>query len=383
MQQHRVLIWERVIIADPIMVSSAQLNGSVVANALVDSTVASFSLLNGSEGAGLLVFNNNNIETAIVILQRFFSFVSTSSDHQFWAHFCTALKQRAKPFLIGLQTQALLHDFHIHLTVTDADCPICRRAPLSEYVGLFCVEVPLPLPISYMALIHKYSTSDSRYLCSEACSGKDVHIIDCMDGTVEGKILKLKFFAPLFFISQKFNVTIAFTWTAKGTWMTKEGNVIETILATRSIKDVEVEYVQHAFSKTDSYYQSDSSNFGKLISNIYDQDTVQSEISISDSTLNALSHSNLSTKKISSSEMRLSCEKFHINLKFKYPINYDGVRIKLSRVQKNVKIFSSRQSQCFEEEKSVYDAHPDNQLSLPPKDLDYRVLVCCSILRKK
>ena len=382
-QQQRVLIWEKDIIAHPIMISPSQSVGSVIVNALVESTVASaFSLLHGSEGVGLHVLNNNNIETAIHILQRFFSFVSTSGDHQFWVHLCATLKQKAKPFLSGLQIQALLHDFHIHLTVTEADCPICRRSPLSEYVGLFCAEVPLPLPVPYltpcfMALVHKYTTSDSRYICTEACSGGDVHIIDSIDGTVEGKVLKLKFFAPLFFIRQKFSVTIAFTW------MTEEGNVINTILPTSSIEGVQVEFVQHTFSKTasESHYQSDYSSFGKLITNIYDQDTAQSEISLSDSALNALSHSNLSTKKISSREIQLSCGTFYFNMKFKYPINYDGVKIKLSRTQKNVKIISSRQAQCFEEEISTYDAHPDHQLSLPPKDSDYQVLVCHSALQ--
>ncbi len=61
----------------------------------------------------------------------------------FWREYCNLLKKE-KVFgldLWELQTMMLMHGLHIHLTVTDRECPICRGMEIAEFVGSFKVRV--------------------------------------------------------------------------------------------------------------------------------------------------------------------------------------------------------------------------------------------------
>jgi 2-polyprenyl-3-methyl-5-hydroxy-6-metoxy-1,4-benzoquinol methylase len=370
-QQQRVLIWENVTTQPTLVSKGVPHIPTSITDTICDSIVElSFSLMRSN--GGLQVLNNSNVETAVLMLQKFYSSV-WSEDHHVWELLCRSLKARAKPFLNGLQTQALLHDLHIHLTVDESTCHKCRHIPLNECIGLFCTEVPCPLPPNFktpcfMAFIHKHSTSDSHFLYGEAQSSGDVHIIDSIDGTMSNKTLKLKFFAPLYFVKEHFKVTIAIT-----TMSPLGRNIIKTILPTSNIKDCQIKFEYYRFSQgITALHKTISSNFGKLIYNVCYEDYVESEIIVSDSAVKslALNSSGLSTNMISSSEIQLLCGVFQFNLRFQFPISYDLVSIKLSRVNKTIKIISPRRVQSFYEEKPFFIACPDHQLSLPPLELD-------------
>ena len=51
----------------------------------------------------------------------------------------------SKLFLHTIETQMLLHDIHIHLTVTEDDCPICKEIPLEDMIAMVCTDIPLDL----------------------------------------------------------------------------------------------------------------------------------------------------------------------------------------------------------------------------------------------
>lgn len=114
------------------------------------------------------------------------------------------------PFLTGLQTQALLHDLHMHLTVDENSCPICRHSPIEEYIGLFCAEVPFLKAGSQhhlMAFIHPHSSLQKGVPLD--LYEKDMQVIDSSDATMHDKTLMLKFFAPILFAMKNLNATMA------------------------------------------------------------------------------------------------------------------------------------------------------------------------------
>ena len=78
-----------------------------------------------------------SVETFLCILHQFLKQVEpTTSSPQFLAPLCAAIKgePRLMPYLIQLQTQSLLHGIHMHLIITEDDCPICRGKPLETYI---------------------------------------------------------------------------------------------------------------------------------------------------------------------------------------------------------------------------------------------------------
>lgn len=91
---------------------------------------------------------------------------------------------------------------------------------------------------------------------------------------------------------------------------------------------------------------------------MYDGDQVQTEISLSETALEALAIHKLNTKQISRMEIQLSCRLYEYRLTFKYPVDYNQISIKLRKIS----ITSRRISQDFDEEKPLFSTIPDHQL---------------------
>ncbi len=219
-----------------------------------------------------------------------------------------------------------------------------------------------------MALIHKYTSSDAQYLVNEAKSGKDVNIIDCMYGTVEKNVLKLRFYAPLKFLVQGYKITIA---------LSRMGFLIHAN-NNESMTALSIPYVQYNFKPTHSQHFSfdGSDSLGNLISHICEGDVASSEVSFSDSAMAAKTSNEISVKKLVSNEIEVSCGPLHTCiLKYRYPINYDGIKIKLSRKTKIAQIICPRLVHQFDEEDPAFIASPDHQLSLPPWQLSMESMI--------
>ncbi len=78
----------------------------------------------------------------------------------------------------------------------------------------------------------------------------------------------------------------------------------------------------------------------------------------------------LSVEKVTSNEVEISCGPLHTCiLKYHYPINYDGIKIKFSRKTKIAQIICPRQIHQFDEEEPAFIASPDHHLSLPPQTM--------------
>lgn len=375
-QQHsRTLIWENVSANSFKLPHLPPLVSGNITDGLFDSLrVATLSFLTNFAGQSTL--NDNCIETAILTLQAFSSSLNaeSSTSYQFWETLSSALSLKMKPFLNGLQTQFLLHKLHMHLTVNEGNCPICKHSPVEDYVGLFCAKVQLPIQYMtpfFMALVHRYSSSDSRYLCNEALSGKDVHIFDSIDGRVEGSILKLNFFVPLHFVERDYNITLALSYR------TQERNIIVTCLTTTNLRDVQIDFMHYDFSQTVPLSKTGSnlSNFGELTSHIGDGERIWSEIKLSGSTLEALKLQKLTVDRVSSNKIKLSCGTIGFDLDLNFPVNYDRISVKLSKSQGTLKLVCPRQAHDFAEERPIFIAAPDHELSLPPQHIKDEIMV--------
>lgn len=379
-QHNRTLIWENVSAQPFILSALPPLVSGNITDALFDSIqAATFSLMKkATEGKSIL--NNMCIETAILVLQKFSSQLSKiSTSYQFWEPVSTVFRQNMKPFLNSMQTQLLLHKMHIHLTVTENTCPVCKHTPLQEHVGLFRAKVLLPLKYltpHFLALLHCYASSDSQYLCKEALSGKNVHIFDCIDGDVQDNCLLLKFFAPLEFVSKGYNVTIALSCLGP------EKNLIVTCLPTTDIRDLQVDFQEYSFLTVEQTCSSAAGQFGELTSHVGDERQICSEIKLSGATSEALKHHKLKVNKVSSTKLKILCETSYFELDLNYPIDYDKVSVKIYKSQQIIKLICPRQSHNFWEDKSVLIALPDHELTLPPHKVSDEIVLCHSGMQK-
>ena len=199
-----------------------------------------------------LVVSNNNTETVMQELQNFKALANAGDDdYQFWEPFSTGLCTFLvfKPYQHSLHTQAILHGLHMH--INGFSCPMCMHIPTDEYLGLFCAELSLPLEIphtysNFMALIHSSPTlpvkNIQRMSLMELCT-ENISVIDSFDGVVVGKKLRLNFFAPLDFIADDLNVTIArFILREEG------GNLVKIALSATKIEDLKIDFEEYVFS---------------------------------------------------------------------------------------------------------------------------------------
>ncbi len=382
-QQGRLLVWQKVL-SPPLVISELPpLQVNNLTKALANSVKASAFTLLDSCGNSQAVLNNICIETAVHVLQTFMTnILEVDKNYHFWDPLSSVLCSEAKPFLHGLQTQCLLHNLHIHLTVDEGDCPICTNTSMEKHLGLFCANISLPMPYTtphFMALIHQKTSSDAQYWCSESIDGKDVHIIDCIHGEENTKTLKLKFFAPLKFVAQNYKITIVLSQR------TEAKNTILTAVPTTSLKSMLIDFIKYDFSYRHQPQQSHpetNEDFGKLKLHICDGDEANSEIALSDSAVEMLRYEKLSTKKISSDEFKLICGTLHFILKYKYPINYDSIKVKRFKSMNVIQITSPRDAHKFVEEQPIFIKTPDNQLSLLPKNVNDGIIECHTSMQK-
>ena len=87
-----------------------------------------------------------SVESFISILHQFLKNVRyATSDHQFLEPLSTAIKSDScyKPHLIQLQTQLMLHGIHMHLIVTEDNCPTCTGQPLNSYLQQYTISLDI------------------------------------------------------------------------------------------------------------------------------------------------------------------------------------------------------------------------------------------------
>ena len=328
-----------------------------------------FSLLNYGPGESKIMLSRNSIETALSMLKRFISLSGGStSAFSYWEPLCSALNQFAGPFLHCLQTQFLLHEVHAHLTLSEEDCPICQKTALSNKLGLFCANIELGDPQQctpfFMAFIHQCSSMDSEFLQKEAINGGDVHIFDCFDDAWSQNHLNLYFFAPLTFAQNKYKVSIAFVHR------TYTHNFVFTKLSLQ-LQDIQVPWKKYTFYQTEQIFKSGSSSpFGTVTLHTCDGGKSETEISLSELTLDALSSSKLETSKISSHEVMLQCGSLNFHLRLSYPINYGSVKIGVSKSKGFLSVSCQRQSYSLADERPCFIVSPDHKLSIPPSKPD-------------
>ena len=373
--QTKLLIWEKVKMS--IQKMSDLPGSSNIITVLCHSfcLTATRLLLSKRQYGYLDTVESHCTETFITILNSFIAVLDVNvSNYQFWSPLCKRLLQedRIKPFLHTLQTQCILHNLHIHLTVTDETCPICSTTlSVTKCIHQFSLEVHLPLQSQsrFLVFIHKTDCIDTQQLHSESLLGKDIHIFDCLTESVERNKLILSFYCPRTFADKKYNVTLVkYTIQGEGEFYLDIHRNIPSVVVCKQLNNCYGSaIIAHYFHKTKSLPPATASSMGTIASHFGDGNNFETIIILNDVMLSSFtSVTSVTTKQISSSVFEILCGSLKHRLSYPHPIEYNTLSLKISRTHKSMTILASRAAHDFAEENALFHVNPDNCLTLPP-----------------
>ena len=319
--------------------------------------------------------NCNCTGTVMILLQSFasrFESEYSSRSYQFWQPLCSLLlKQKSlQCFITSLQTQAFLHDLHLHLTVLETDCPLCNNRPVLQSIkGLsFTVHTKLSdffapggkeLKFS-IAICHNSLTgvvNDQSWLSQYPKHFSDnLHIIDTIHGkiTTEEK-LEVTFFSPIDLIQKDYFVLLVSS--NKDLIVHKEMSGCKAI--DRNIYCF-CKSIKPCFFKDNTQF-----SLGVVLQHSGDEKHFESIVSLSDVAITAIKKYQLTTERCSHSTIRIKINKIFTDISYPYSVQYDKIVIKLSRSQGRITVLAYRTCHCVYDEDPVFIVNPVNVLSLP------------------
>ncbi|XP_065897337.1 uncharacterized protein [Dysidea avara] len=315
------------------------------------------------------VHNNFSCTGTIVLLlqsfmSRFDEEIHSFTSYKFWEPLCCLLlKQRSlQAFLISLQTQALLHGIHLHLTASEADCPLCKKQPIFTAVIQQSITVPVT-PTDNFATGGRGSLTVAIYatsLCNRIDKWKrfnpncisGVHIVDSIAASIKDKILYADFYIPASF---------------------SQGGYCKALLCHDKFIVINHEvnntiHKMHFFSKLiqkQPVHQPSLSVLGTTIQHSGDEHHFETIITLNDSANSALSNCKLTTQQCNGRTVRIVIGNYYTDISYPYTIKY-GKQLSVELFWKSKKIIiTAHRTRHSLHEQPVFIINPDNMLSLP------------------
>ena len=297
------------------------------------------------------------------------------TKYQFWTPLCSMLlnEKGLRSFMMSLQSQALLHSLHLHLTVSEVNCPLCNKTPLHDFISLHSITLEKHAVdrSSYneprlSILIHNVPPVDTVVLKAwkEAITTFDdkvnIHVVDSMAGRETNEKIQLDFYLPAGFLQEDYCVSVILS----NYKAVRSPN--SAILMHKKLNNCKVSENYYSFNQCFQPQPNPvGSTFGEVTQHSGSADNFESVMSLSDQSVSALQHHQLTTKQISSTNIDFIIGSFHIEISYPYPIDYTTMSVKLSRKSKRITVVAHRKQHQFYEEKPIYIVNPDSTLSLP------------------
>jgi hypothetical protein len=325
---------------------------SLIINAIEESLHATMSLLrmcNTSCWLHTLMFEVGSVESFLIILHQFLKQLQSSraSSHHFLEFLSTAIRTEAqlKPHLLQIQTQSLLHGVHMHITLTEDNCPLCRGQPLETYLQQFTVSFDITTKA------HVYG-SPSFSINLVSFTG-DVALVTSVACRSCGPTLALDFFLPKQCLSQYSMFSV------------RKGQQ-EVVIAGRmyDLVSSETEYiflkpnVQPCATEKHRYVCP----LGSIVKHIGDESTFETLVSMNDACLMEMKMSKMSIKLTEPNQLKLCCGALSATIVYPYAINESKTHIKV--LNNILSVTVDREGSVFYNEKPTFYVDPSNKLAL-------------------
>ena len=318
---------------------------------LEESPHATKSLLNlCSRNCTLWILCRGSVDIFLCVLRQFLKqFQSLPSPHHpFLVSLCSAIQTtpELKPYLLQLQTQALLHGMHLHITLTEDDCPICGGQPLESYIQQFSLTLGTEIKMGmYEAPAFVISlTKHSRELAFVSSIAVDISDLK----------QQLVFFLPR---NCLFHYDVLEVEMIKG--LNGECILLGTMDCLRSSS------VQFLFLKDPLQpHISEIHALGEIVKHIGNGSTFETVISMNE-TYQTMNVSKLKVTCPECNQLKISYGANESNIVYPYPIDESKVHVKVSKKKSTISVMVQRDSSVFYKEQPLYHVDPSNKLILP------------------
>lgn len=259
-----------------------------------------------------------------------------------------------KPHLIQLQTQSLLHGVHIHIILTEEDCPLCLQQPLENYIQ----QYSLVIEIDSCKIDLDETPTFTLYLSS--FSGDIATMSSFAAVNHNDSALELIFHLPKYCCSQYSLINLC-AFQISG----KKDIFFGTV---RSLKKSSVKFLFLKHLPKASVHQilQQKSSLGEIIKHsIGDCCTFETTITMSSMCQKALSEAKMKTICNKSNQLELYCGALKSTILYPYAIDESKTHIKISKKRKTIFINVQRADSVLLEDARIFYIDPSNKLVLP------------------
>ena len=378
---HVLLIWEKIFSLP--MKHPSLLKSTNISNQLCKVFCNTTPSLLTNHVKGRLSMNSLCTETAMHILHSFAERLDCDiQDEHFWQPLSNALLQQYVliPYMHCIQTQSLLHGFHIHLVLDKSTCPVCQGVPLVDRIRQFSIKfnakVNLLTP-RFLIFVHDSQIKPDHLLqhikgynneLPQSTMHQDVHIIDSLNGHKTKDLIELHFYLPTSFLNKSYNVSV-FGFEVCGYfdfWLQVIQYNSHSLLFTQALGAVEKMEATYIFRNTIPPIPTPESSLGKVVRHSSNGVHFETVINLSDEALSSLQSKPLSTRNLSSSNIEIFTHSHKFVVRYPFQVDYDGMSIKLSRQKKTVTIVAQRKKYAYQHEAPLFVANPSDNLTHRP-----------------
>lgn len=310
------------------------------------------------------------METIITNIQTFISLMDEDTPvdkWQFWTPFVDLLKEEPTilPYYHQLQTLAMLHSIHFHITVNERDCPMCRYRPISSFIAQFIVKIKDPemTPNSTLAVFVTHGNMCVKTVLENA---KDTHTINSVSLVADGdRGYSIEFFYPRSFTDPEYRLSIVrfgHTGCPDGTMENNSSVVYEGLMAEHVTQGS-----KYFFRQLPSRQQSMISQFGRMKSNVAECDKIRTVINLSPDLVYKVDYRNLAvaSDQITQLHLCLKSEYCQYDVYFPYPVIFSEMKIEFHCKLNTATITATRDQHSFYDESPTFVVTPTNRLFLP------------------
>ena len=297
----------------------------------------------------------SSVETFLCVLHQFLKQVQpTTSSPQFLAPLCAAIESEPhlKPHLIQLQTQSLLHGIHMHLIITEDDCPICRGKPLETYIQ----QCSLSLNIKSCNINPYHPPTFDLQLVS---SSGDMHaIVKSFSLSWSDSEINLTFFFPKCYLSQKCDLQVKILYPP----------VFGKSVFCGSLEDIQCS-TTHEYVFMKQPLKSAASGhvlpLGQIVKHTGDSDKFETVTSMNDACQAAMVASKLEAKCPEPHQLTMCCGSLKSMIVYPYPIDESKIHIKISKKKAKIFVTVQRAFSLLPNDKTTYFIDTRNRLTHP------------------
>ena len=294
-----------------------------------------------------------SVETFLCILHQFLKQVEpTTSSPQFLAPLCAAIKSEPhlKPHLIQLQTQSLLHGIHMHLIITEDDCPICRGKPIETYIQ----QCSLSLNIESSNIDPCHPAFSLQLLSS---SGNHAAVVESFYLNWSASEINLTFFFPNCYLSQNYFLQVTM-------YPPESGKIVFSGSSADIQRSATHNYV---FMKQPLKSAASGHVFplGQIVKHTGDSDKFETVISMNDACQAEMKASKLEAKCPEPHQLTMCCGSLKSMIVYPYAIDKSKIHIKISKKKAKISVTVQRASSLLPNDKTTYFIDTRNRLTHP------------------